>query len=160
MGYARGRQVTLVLIWFIPGLQFRVPSLIFDTSRAPMMELIHSLAKKEAPNGQTATNVRGRKKTQFCLSSTATDDGKLLIRLASSTNPAMQKQVIEPAMHLGREAIPILHELLDHRRLQVVITSYSLLGEIADESSLPYLQAGLYQKDYRKASLSNCGICS
>jgi hypothetical protein len=47
-------------------------------------------------------------------------------------------------MRLGKEAMPILHELLDHRRLQVVITAYNLLDEIADESSLPYLQAGLY----------------
>jgi HEAT repeat protein len=48
------------------------------------------------------------------------------------------------AMRLGKEAMPILHELLDHRRLQVVISAYNLLGEMADESSLPYLQAGLY----------------
>jgi hypothetical protein len=49
-------------------------------------------------------------------------------------------------MRLGKEALPALHELTGHRRLDVVITAYKLLGEITHESSLPYLQAGIYPR--------------
>jgi hypothetical protein len=86
----------------------------------------------------------GERKHISAQSSTEANDKKLLIKLACSTNSVMQKQAIEPALRLGEKAIPVLHELLGHRRLHVVITAYNLLGEIADESSLPYLPAGLY----------------
>src|SRR4051794_1921620 len=56
----------------------------------------------------------------------------------------MRKQAIEPAMRLGKAAIPILHDLLGYPRPHAVITAYNILGEIADERSLPFLQAGLY----------------
>jgi hypothetical protein len=40
----------------------------------------------------------------------------------------------------------VLHEQVGHRRLDVAIAAYRLLGEIAHESSIPYLTAGLYPR--------------
>jgi hypothetical protein len=78
--------------------------------------------------------------------STEEDDKKELIKLLSSTNAANQAKAIEPAMRLGTRALPVLHEQIGHRRLDVAIGAYRLLGEIAHESSLPYLIAGLYPR--------------
>ena len=78
--------------------------------------------------------------------STEEDDKKELIKLLSSTNAANQAKAIEPAMRLGTKALPVLHEQVGHRRLDFAINAYRLLGEIAHESSLPYLIAGLYPR--------------
>ena len=71
--------------------------------------------------------------------STEEDDKKNLIKLLSSSNAANQAKAIEPAMRLGTKALPVLHEQLGNRRLDVAIGSYRLLSEIAHESSIPYL---------------------
>jgi serine/threonine protein kinase len=72
------------------------------------------------------------------------DDKRDLIRLLSSANAANQAKAIEPAMRLGTKALPTLHEQIGHRRLDVAVGAFRLLGEIAHESSIPYLTAGLY----------------
>lgn len=74
------------------------------------------------------------------------DDKKLLVKLLSSTNAANQAKAIEPAMRLGTAALPVLHEQIGNRRLEVAVAAYRILGEIADEISIPYLQAGLYPR--------------
>jgi hypothetical protein len=76
--------------------------------------------------------------------STEEDDRKELVRLLSSTNAANRAKAIEPAMRLGTKALSVLHEQVGSRRLDVAVAAYRLLGEIADESSIPYLTAGLY----------------
>jgi hypothetical protein len=145
MGYARGRQVTLVpyllhpsmtVPGFIANLRYLKDSHDETEFRASLRRMLQKSKRLQKSDGERA-HISAQ-------SSTAAADKKLLIRLACSTNPATQKQAIEPAVRLRKKAIPILHELLDHRRLHAVITAYNLLGEIADESSLPYLQAGLY----------------
>jgi len=78
--------------------------------------------------------------------STEEDDKKDLLKLLSSTNAANQAKAIEPAMRLGTKALPILHQQIGNRRLDVAIAAYRLLGEIAHETSVPYLMAGLYPR--------------
>jgi serine/threonine protein kinase len=78
--------------------------------------------------------------------STEEDDRKDLIRLLSSTNAANQAKAIEPATRLGTKALSVLHEQVGHRRLDVAVAAYQILGEIAHESSIPYLTAGLYPR--------------
>ena len=78
--------------------------------------------------------------------STEEDDRRELVRLLSSTNAANQAKAIEPATRLGTKALSVLHEQVGHRRLDVAIAAYRLLGEIAHESSIPYLTAGLYPR--------------
>jgi hypothetical protein len=78
--------------------------------------------------------------------STDEDEKKELIKLLTSANAANQSRAIEPAMRLGTKAMAVLHEHVGHRRLDVAMASYRLLGEIGDESSLPYLIAGLYPR--------------
>ena len=78
--------------------------------------------------------------------STEEDDKEELIKLLSSTNAANQAKAIEPAMRQGTKALPVLHEQIGHPRIDVAIGGYGLLGEIAHESSLPYLIAGLYPR--------------
>ena len=74
------------------------------------------------------------------------DDKNLLVKLLSSTNAANQSKAIEPAMRLGTAALPVLHEQIGNRRLDVAVAAYRILGEIANASSIPYLQAGLYPR--------------
>lgn len=74
------------------------------------------------------------------------EDKKLLIKLLSSRNAENQSKAIEPAMRLGTAALPVLHEQIGNRRLDVAVAAYRILGEIANESSIPYLQAGLYPR--------------
>lgn len=74
------------------------------------------------------------------------DDKNLLVKLLSSTNAANQSKAIEPVMRLGTAALPVLHEQIGNRRLDIAVAAYRILGEIANESSLPYLQAGLYPR--------------
>ena len=78
--------------------------------------------------------------------STEKEDREDLVRLLSSSNAANQAKAIEPATRLGARALPVLHEQVGHRRLDVAIAAYRLLGEIAHESSIPYLLAGLYPR--------------
>jgi hypothetical protein len=150
MGYARGRQVTLVPYLLHP--RMTVPGFIANlrylrTGSPDETQFIASLRRML----QKAKRLQGQmserdKKGKAAQSSSETDDKKLLIKLVCSTNPAKQEQAMEPVMRLGKEALSVLHELIGHRRLDVTITAYKLLGEITHESSLPYLQAGLYPR--------------
>jgi len=74
------------------------------------------------------------------------DDKENLVRLLNSTNAANRARAIEPAMRLGTKALPVLHEQVGHRRLDVAVAAYKLLGEIGHESSIPYLVSGLYPR--------------
>lgn len=74
------------------------------------------------------------------------EDKRFLVKCLSSTNAANQAKAIEPAMRLGTAALPVLHEQIGNRRLDVAIAAYRILGEISDETSVPYLQAGLYPR--------------
>jgi hypothetical protein len=78
--------------------------------------------------------------------STEEEDKESLIRLLSSANAANQAKAIEPAMRLGTKALPTLHDQIGHRRLDVAVAAYQLLGDVAHESSIPYLTAGLYPR--------------
>jgi|GEM_PF-2165132 len=74
------------------------------------------------------------------------DDKKELLRLLKSTNGVNQAKAIEPAMRLGSEALPILHDQIGNSRLDVAIAAYRILGEIGSGTSVPYLTAGLYAR--------------
>lgn len=78
--------------------------------------------------------------------STHEDDKKDLLRLLKSTNAENQAKAIEPAMRLGVEALPLLHEQIGNSRLDVAIAAYRILGEIGSETSIAYLTAGLYPR--------------
>jgi serine/threonine protein kinase len=78
--------------------------------------------------------------------STEEDDKKELLRLLKSTNGANQAKAIEPALRLGTEALPLLHEQIGNSRLDVAIAAYRILGEIRSETSVAYLTAGLYPR--------------
>jgi serine/threonine protein kinase len=78
--------------------------------------------------------------------STVEDDKKDLLRLLKSTNAVNQGKAIEQAMRLGTEALPLLHEQIGNPRLDVAIAAYRILGEIGDDSSIPYITAGLYPR--------------
>jgi serine/threonine protein kinase len=79
------------------------------------------------------------------LSTAETDEG-LLRKLLGSTNRLHQEQAVKPALRLGKNALPILHEALGNRRLDVASTAYGILGEMVEESSIPYLISGLYPR--------------
>jgi serine/threonine protein kinase len=74
------------------------------------------------------------------------DDKSLFLKLLNSANGLHQKQAIEPALRLGDSAVPLLHEALGSRRLDVVHGAYAILGELARESSIPFLVSGLYPR--------------
>jgi hypothetical protein len=76
--------------------------------------------------------------------STADEDEVLLKKWLGSTNRLQQEEAVKPALRLGKNALPILHEALGSRRVDLASTAYGILGEIADESSIPYLISGLY----------------
>lgn len=78
--------------------------------------------------------------------STTDADETLLRKLLSSTNRLHQEEAIKPALRLGENALPILHEALGSRRQEVASTAYGILGELAHESSIPYLRSGLYPR--------------
>jgi hypothetical protein len=78
--------------------------------------------------------------------STADTDEALLRKLLGSTNRLHQEEALKPALRLGENALPILHEALGSRRLDVASTAYKILGEIVHESSIPYLMSGLYPR--------------
>lgn len=78
--------------------------------------------------------------------STADRDEALLRKLLGSTNRLHQEQAVKPALRLGKNALPILHEALGSRRLDVASTAYGILGEMVEESSIPYLISGLYPR--------------
>jgi hypothetical protein len=78
--------------------------------------------------------------------STADTDEALLRKLLGSNNRLHQEEAVKPALRLGQNALPILHEALGSRRLDVSSTAYEILGEIIHESSIPYLVSGLYPR--------------
>lgn len=78
--------------------------------------------------------------------STEEDHKKEMLRLLKSTNGVNQAKAIEPAMRLGSEALPLLHEQIGNSRLDVAIAAYRILGEIGSETSVAYLTAGLYAR--------------
>ncbi|WP_263358641.1 serine/threonine-protein kinase [Acidicapsa ligni] len=78
--------------------------------------------------------------------STSDTDEALLRKLLGSNNRLHQEEAIKPALRLGQSALPILHEALGSRRLDVSSTAYEILGEIVHESSIPYLVSGLYPR--------------
>ncbi len=78
--------------------------------------------------------------------STADTDEALLRKLLGSTNRLHQEQAVKPALRLGKDALPILHEALGSRRLDIASTAYGILGEMVEESSIPYLISGLYPR--------------
>lgn len=73
-------------------------------------------------------------------------DEELLRKFLHSTNGLHQEQAIEPAIRLGERALPFLHDAVGHRRVDVVAGAYRILGELAHESSIPFLRAGLYPR--------------
>jgi serine/threonine protein kinase len=74
------------------------------------------------------------------------DDESLLLKLLSSANGLHQKQALEPALRLGERALPHLHEALGNRRFDIVSSAYSILGELADTSSVLFLIQGIYPR--------------
>ena len=78
--------------------------------------------------------------------STVDTDEALLRKLLGSTNRLHQEEAVKPALRLREKALPILHEALGSRRLDVSSTAYEILGEIVHESSIPYLMSGLYPR--------------
>lgn len=78
--------------------------------------------------------------------STEEDDKRDLLKFLKSTNVANQAKAIEPAMRLGTEALPLLHEQIGNPRLDVAIAAYRILGEIGSDTSVAYLTAGLYPR--------------
>jgi serine/threonine-protein kinase len=78
--------------------------------------------------------------------STADIDEALLRKLLGSTNRLHQEEAVKPALRLGTNALPILHEALGSRRLDVASAAYEILGEIVEESSIPFLISGLYPR--------------
>lgn len=78
--------------------------------------------------------------------STPEDDESLFLKLLSSANGLHQKQAIEPALRLGERALPLLHQGLGNRRLDIVSSAYSILGELAHISSVPFLIEGIYPR--------------
>jgi serine/threonine protein kinase len=86
--------------------------------------------------------------------STEEDDKKDLLRLLKSTNAANQAKAIEPAMRLGVEALPLLHEHIGNPRLDVAIAAYRILGEIGSETSVAYLTR-VFIRDERQRNLTS-----
>jgi serine/threonine protein kinase len=77
---------------------------------------------------------------------TTEDDKRELLKLLKSTNAANQARALAPAMRLGAEALPLLHEQIGNPRLDIGIVAYRILGDIGDATSVPYLTAGLYPR--------------
>jgi len=73
-------------------------------------------------------------------------DRKAMIRLLQSTNVAHQARAHEIAQRLADKALPELHEMTGDRRLDVALSTYRLLGNMAYKDSLTYLLAGLYPR--------------
>lgn len=78
--------------------------------------------------------------------STPEDDESVFLKLLSSANGLHQKQALAPALRLGERALPLLHEALGNRRLDIVSSAYSILGELAHPSSVPFLIEGIYPR--------------
>ena len=60
--------------------------------------------------------------------STSETEEALLRKLLGSTNRLHQEEAAKPALRLGKNALPILHEALGSRRLDVASTAYAILG--------------------------------
>jgi serine/threonine protein kinase len=71
-------------------------------------------------------------------------DIKEMSRLLRSSNGANRSTGIELALALGTEALPELHNLMGHGRREVRNAAASALGHLGDESSVPFLVAGLH----------------
>ena len=72
------------------------------------------------------------------------EEKKKLVKYLRSTNSATQERALEVAYKLGHKALPELHEQAGDRRLNVALAAYSIIGELCNKDSLPYLLAGLY----------------
>jgi serine/threonine protein kinase len=71
-------------------------------------------------------------------------DLKEMSRLIRSSNQATRQQGIDLAARLGKPAMAELHSLVGHGKREVRNSAALALGQIADQSSLPSLVAGMY----------------
>jgi serine/threonine protein kinase len=78
-------------------------------------------------------------------------DIKEMTRLLRSSNGANRSAGIQLALSLGPPALADLHDLMGHGRREVRNSVAAALSEIGDESSIPFLVAGLHGNS-RKAS--------
>jgi hypothetical protein len=74
------------------------------------------------------------------------EDKKSLIKLVRSSNAVQQARAHEIAQRLADKALPELHDMTGDRRVDVALTAYKLIGNLAHKDSLPYLLAGLYPR--------------
>jgi serine/threonine protein kinase len=65
-------------------------------------------------------------------------------KLLKSSNELHRRRGIQLAKELGKEALPVLHDLMGHNRRDVRDAAAVALGEIGDESSLHYLVSAMY----------------